>query len=70
MMTDTPITFTHSCWAIFDPAENAVRMTEFGSLAIFNTRIVAEQMAATSGSALMVVEVRITPINVASVRKN
>ena len=61
-MSDTPITFTHPCWAIFDPANNAVRMTQHGNLAIFNTRIVAEQMAATSGLPLVVIEVRVTPV--------
>lgn len=46
MNKDTPITFEAPSFAIFDIAQNAVRTTEWGSLAVFSTRIVANLVCA------------------------
>ena len=60
-MTDSPITFRESSYALFDVKENAVRTTQFGNLAIFSVRAVAEQWAARCGDDVKVVEVSIYP---------
>jgi BarA-like signal transduction histidine kinase len=57
---DVPITFREASYAIFDTQANAVRTTQFGNLAIFSTRIVAEQWANKSGVHCIVVPVLIT----------
>jgi hypothetical protein len=61
-MSETPITFTEPAYVIFDVELNAVRTTEWGGLAIFSTRSVAEQLASRSASRLEVLPVRITRI--------
>jgi hypothetical protein len=58
---EQPVTFRDPSYAIFDVAANAVRTAQWGNLAIFSTRLIAEQWAAKSGSHLRVVEVFIVP---------
>lgn len=41
---ETPITFEAPSYAIFDIAENAVRTTQWGNLAIFSTVAVANNI--------------------------
>ena len=41
-----PVTFREPSFVIYDIAEGAVRTTKWGSLAIFSTRTVAEQVLA------------------------
>lgn len=45
MNEDTPYTFQAPSFALLDEAQNAVLTTQWGSLAIFSTRAVAEQVA-------------------------
>lgn len=61
-MSDTPVTFREPSYAIFDVEKNAVRTTQWGNLAIFSVRAVAEQWAATSGAKLKVIPVLISPV--------
>ena len=45
-MNETPVTFREPSYALFDVKENAIRTTQYGNLAIFSVRAVAEQWAA------------------------
>jgi hypothetical protein len=58
-MSDTPITFTDLSYAIFDVEANAVCTTEWGNLAIFSVRAMAEQWARKSSRKLTVIPVTI-----------
>ena len=58
-MTEVPITFREPSYALFDVDENAVLTTQWGNIAIFSTRIVAEQLAARSGRNVEVIPVMI-----------
>lgn len=58
-MIDTPITFTDLSYAIFDEDANAVCTTEWGNLAIFSVRAMAEQWAKKSTRKLTVIPVAI-----------
>lgn len=61
-MSETPITFDEPSYALFDVEKNAVRTTQWGNLAIFSVKSMAEQWAQTSGSKIRVVPVSIKPI--------
>src|SRR5262245_60364749 len=64
-MTDkpeSPITFEAPSFVLFDEDKNAVLMTQWGSLAIFNVRAVAEQHARQSARRIKVIPVSITPV--------
>lgn len=54
-----PITFTEPSYALFDVDQNAVLTTQWGNLAIFTVRSVAEQWAARSGRNIIVIPVEI-----------
>ena len=59
---DDPITFEAQSFALFDVEQNAVMMTGYGNLAIFNTRNVAQIWADRSGRNVRVVAVTIRPV--------
>ena len=58
-----PITFNEPSWALFDVEANAVCMTKWGNLAIFNTQgfasIEAQKLERTTGKHITVMQVRI-----------
>lgn len=61
-MTDnTPITYREPAWALFDLDLNAVLTTQYGNLAIFNVKAMAEAWAQKSTRNIEVRAVRIQP---------
>ena len=62
-MSDVPITFTDSSYALFDIEQNAVMTTAHGNLAIFSTKGMADIWAARSPIRVDVREVSIKPVN-------
>lgn len=60
---EAPITFLESNYALLDEAQNAILTTQWGNLAIFTVRSVAEQYAKQSKRRVRVVTVHITPVN-------
>ena len=63
-MSTTPITFTQPSWLLFDTNLNAALTTEFGNLAIFSTKGMAELWARGSHSPHIVVrQVSIKPMD-------
>lgn len=59
---EIPFTFTAPSFAILDVDQNAVITTQWGNLAIFNVKAVAEQVVKQSRRNLKIVAVMITPV--------
>lgn len=59
---EIPFTFTAPSFAILDVDQNAVITTQWGNLAIFNVKAVAEQVVKQSRRNLKVVAVIIQPV--------
>lgn len=63
MMTKPPVTFTEPCYLLFDIDQNAVLTTEFGNLAVWSTKGMADVWKSRSAKNLKVRAVRIVPID-------
>lgn len=59
--SEIPVTFVERSFALFDVDQNAVLTTQFGNLAIFSPRGIAEQWAAKSSRKIEVRPVYIKP---------
>lgn len=59
---ESPITWEAPSFALFDVEANAVVTTVYGNLAIFSTRVMAQQWARRSARQIKVVPVLIRPV--------
>lgn len=59
MTTEIPITLREPCYGLFDVSRNAYMATEYGNLAIFSVKSMAELWKARAGPNIVVRELRV-----------